>query len=269
MSIKSGVSKFFSSTQYAISWGILSIIVLAIVGSAYLIKEMNGDFNGMYKAITIEGNAEIFAVPDIATFNFSVTETEEDATIAQNKASEKVNAAMEYLKGEGIEEKDIKTSSYNSYPKYEWIQIQCIQAPCEPGRQELVGYEVRQTITVKVRDTEKTGSLIAGIGDLGIKTISGVNFTVDDTDALEAEARAAAIADAKEKAKAMSKELGIRLDDIVSFNEDSNNSPYDGYGIMEARSMEIGGMGGGISAPSIPTGENKITSRVFVTFEID
>lgn len=270
MSIKNTISRFFTDTRFAISWGILAIIVLAISGSVYLINSVDNDLDSFYKTITVEGQAEVFAVPDIATFTFSVTETEEDAATAQNNASEKVNAAIEYLKGEGIEDKDIKTTSYNSYPKYEWIQVQCITAPCQPGRQELVGYEVRQTISVKVRDTEMTGDLIAGIGGLDINTISGVTFTVDDMDSLEAEARDAAIADARAKAREMAKALGVRLDDVISFSEDSPYSYYDDYGIAEARSFSMeAGLGGAVSAPSIPTGENKVTSRVFVTFEID
>jgi uncharacterized protein YggE len=259
------INKFFSDTKYAISWGILSFIIVTLLASIYLIFSIFAivDSDTGYNVITVEGEAEVFAVPDIATFNFTVTETSEDASVSQENTAKKVESAIDALKKEGVDEKDIKTSSYNSYPKYEWIQTECVAFPCEPGKRELVGYEVRQTVSVKVRDTDKAGSILADIADLGIGTVSGISFTIDDEDALKEQARSAAIADAKAKAKKMAKELGVKLDDIVSFSEGDDPYYYDSYGVMEARSLESPKVDA-----ELPLGENKIVSRVYITFEI-
>jgi uncharacterized protein YggE len=268
------INKFFSDTKYATAWGVCAFIILALVASIYLstaaYQFLERD-NLAYNVITVEGEAEIFAVPDIATFNFTVTETSEDASSAQEVSSEKVSGALEFLKDEGVDSKDIKTTSYNSYPKYEWIQTECITAPCDPGSRELVGYEVRQTISVKVREAETAGALIAGITDLGINTISGVSFTIDDTETLEEQARNAAIADAKAKAKKLAKALDVKLDDVVSFSEGYDNPYYYGdYGMAESRSMSLDAVGGAEpKVAELPTGETTIKSHVYVTFEIE
>ena len=100
--------------------------------------------------------------------------------------------------------------------------------------------------------------------------MSGLQFTVDDRDALEEEARLAAIEDAKEEAKRLAKELDVRLGDILSFN-DTNNGFYPEP--FQTRSFEMVADGQfGVSestiAPEIAVGENKITSTVTITYEI-
>jgi uncharacterized protein YggE len=267
------MKKFFTNTKYAISWGILSLIVLAAAAVIFLITAtfaiLGFDLDEGYRTITIEGEAEVFAVPDIATFNFTVNEVSEDAVSAQDLAAEKVSAAVDFLKSKGVEDANIKTSSYNSYPKFEWIEAHCVTAPCEPGKRELVGYEVRQTVSVKVRDAKSAGELIAGVTDLGINTVSGVSFTIDDLESLQEEARALAIVDAKAKAKRMAKDLGVRLDDVVSFSEGDDPYYYNDYAYPEVRSLSADSLVGLSKEAELPVGENKITSNVFVTFEID
>lgn len=218
--------------------------------------------------IMVTGQGEAYAIPDIASFSFSVTETSESVASAQKMLDEKINKALDIVKASDIEDKDIKTTSYNVYPKYEWQQIYCITVPCPQGKNKLVGYEVSQTITVKVRSVDKVGDLVSKIGEVNVSNISGVEFTVDDREAKVAEAREQAIKKAKEEAKALSKQLGVKLGDILYFNE-SGNYPeaYYAYG--------KGGMGGDMAVSSVaparaelPQGETKITSQVSITYEI-
>ena len=53
---------------------------------------------------------------------------------AQDKASEKMNAILDAVKGMGVEDRDIKTTGYNSSPKYEYRSNGvCTQSYCPPG----------------------------------------------------------------------------------------------------------------------------------------
>jgi uncharacterized protein len=166
-----------------------------------------------------------------------------------------------------VEEKDIKTVGYNVYPQYEWQQSACTPGGiCPPGRQILTGYEVRQTITVTVRDTEKAGELLSSVGELGASEVSSLTFTVDEDESLRDEARAAAIAQAKEKADELAEQLGVKLVRIVSFSESNGGYPVPYYG-------EAYGRGGVMAqdaklAPETPMGENTYISNVNITYEI-
>ncbi|MES2059954.1 MAG: SIMPL domain-containing protein [Patescibacteria group bacterium] len=214
--------------------------------------------------ITVSGTGETFAVPDIATFTFSVVENGKTVAEAQDKATTKNNAAIKYLKDAGIADKDIKTESYNANPQYAYNQIMCIKYPCPPS-QTLTGYEVSQTISVKVRDTSKAGNILSGVGALGVSNISGLTFTIDNEDALKAEARSKAIADARSKAEALAKDLGVGLGKVASFSE--NTGAYPVYA-MKSEAMAVGGGARDVAAPSVPTGENKVTIDVTVTYKI-
>lgn len=216
--------------------------------------------------ITVSGEGEVFAVPDVATFTFSSSEDAKTVKEAQDKVTTKINTALDSLKKDyGIEDKDIKTVDYSVYPKYDYTNFPCSQFSCPPSTQTLIGYTVNQTISVKVRDVAEAGSILGAMGTVGVTNISGLNFTIDDEDALNREARQEAIADAQEKAKALSKDLGVKIVRVVNFSESGNYPIY--YNKAFDVALAEGGRGGA-TAPEVPVGENRIISNVTITYEI-
>ncbi len=218
--------------------------------------------------ISVSGMGEVFAVPDIATFSVSVQEEAKEVEVAQETATEKTNDIIAYLKAEGIEDRDIKTTDYNVYPQYDWVQEAERAGIVTPGRQVLRGYQVSQTISVKVRDTEKAGGLLSGVGSRGASNVSGLSFTIDDEDALKAEARQLAIDEAAAKAEALADQLGVEIVRVVGFNEDSYGYPVYAARGGVAMDMAYSEEAKMAPAPELPVGENKITSNVNVTYEI-
>lgn len=216
--------------------------------------------------ISVSGEGEVFAVPDIAVFTLTVREEAKTAQAAQEVATKEINDIISYIEAEGIEEKDIKTTSYNVHPRYEWRK-DCARfdviGDCDNNR-ELVGYEVSQSVRVKVRDTDNAGEILAGVGARGIDNVSGLSFEIDDDDALKAKARREAIADAKRKAEVLADDLRVDIVRVAGFSE-GNDYARPMYAKME---MAMDGIGGGGAAPELPVGENKITSNVTITYEI-
>lgn len=214
------------------------------------------------KTIMISAEGEALAVADIASFSFGVNEEGKTSEEAQGKATEKINSALAYLKSSGVDEKDIKTENYSIYPKYESV-APCYAFDCPPANPQIVGYTVSQNIQVKVRDIDNTGKFITELTQFGINSISGISFTIDDEDALYAEARTNAIKKAEEKIALLAKDLGVKVGDIVSFNEEIPNMYFGerAYGgdMMVKEAM----------APvQVPAGENKYTTRVHITYEL-
>lgn len=249
--------------------GVLAVLGLWL-GAKFITEVMGFSYVGRdlppSNVITVQGEGEIYARADIASITFSVSEEKKTVAEAQKLATEKMDKALAAVKVLGIEEKDYKTTSYSVYPQYEYKQLTpCTQWSCPPGDQVLKGYTVSQSILVKVRDTDKVGSLLEGLGTAGITSISGPDFTIDDDLALKAEARALAIADAKSRAEALADDLDVRLVRIVSFYE--NNDAY--YPMYYGKGGDMAVMESAANpAPSIPTGENQIRSNVSITYEI-
>lgn len=216
--------------------------------------------------ISVNGKGEEFQAPDIATFSFGVTENAKTVDVAQGAATTKINAALKALKDSGIEEKDIKTTSYNINPRYEYVQTSCVSGNCQSGHQVLTGYDVSQNVEVKVRDLTKAGALFATVGSLGVQNVNGLTFAIDKIEDVRAKARAEAIDDAQAKAKLLAKQLGVHIVRISSFYDAGDVQPYYGYakGGMEMMNASAAP----VAAPSIPSGEQKVTSQVTITYEI-
>ncbi len=254
-----------SYVQTLISLLIICGIVALGAYAYYTIKQAKQGMMGP-TTISMTGEGEVFAKPDVGQFTFNVRAEGENATEAQNKSAEAINRILGYLKEQGIEEKDIKTQGYNLTPKYTWETRPCpMNSFCPPGEQVADGFEVSQSVSVKVRDLEKAGSLIAGAGERGATDLSGLTFTIDDETVLKAEARAKAIAQAKEKAAQTARDLDVRLVRMVSYYEQENAMPMPYYG---GAMMETAVAKDAMVAPSLPAGENTVTSRVTIVYEI-
>ena len=217
--------------------------------------------------INVRGEGEILAKPDIGSFSFSVMAEGADASEAQTASAEKMNAILSYLSDEGVAEEDVKTQNYNLNPKYRWEPEFCPAGGFCNRERVTDGFEVNQSVMVKVRDLDAAGDLISGVGERGATNISSLQFTIDDMDTLQAEAREAAIADAKAKAEELADDLGVRLKRIRGFYEEGGYPMPYGGDMMERAVMSMD-MDDGAVAPSLPSGENTIRSTVNITYEI-
>lgn len=218
--------------------------------------------------INVTGEGEVFAASDIASFSFSVLAKEDTASAAQNASAQSINAITEYLVSKGIDTKDIKTTGYYLNPRYDYSNRVCTQFNCPPqGEPKLVGYEVSQSISVKVRKIDDVGMLISGVGELGATNISGPSFTIDDDSTYKARARELAIKDAKEKAGVLARDLGVRIVRMTGYWENDENPPMYGYG-MGGDMLKAASMESSATVPDMPVGENTITSQVTITYEV-
>lgn len=276
---------FEGSTGVWLKRGIVAVVAMLVL---FLAVEVVAGVKGWRyigsgvqatNTITVSGHGEQLAVPDIAEFTFSVVSDKATVADAQTDATAKINAITAYLTAAGIDKNDIQTSDYSVYPQYDYQNAVCPQAAvssggsassvvyCPGGKQVLKGYEVNQTTTVKVRDTSKAGDLLTGVGGKGATQVSGLNFTFDNPDTAQNQARDKAIANAKTKADVLAKELGVKLVRVVSYNENgSYPTPmyYSKSANLAGGTMDVAAQ----TAPDISIGQNKVTSDVNVTYEI-
>jgi len=170
-----------------------------------------------------------------------------------------MNSVIEAIKSQGVEEKDLKTTNFSISPRYEWYEKSEIYPA---GIRVLVGYEVNQTLQVKIRDLTKIGNIIQVATEAGANQVGDLRFMIDKQDELKSQARKEAIEKAKVMAKEIAGQLGVKLVKITNFSENATAPiPYPYF--MERA------MGGGAETPQIQTGENKIEVQVSITYEID
>ncbi len=259
---------FFSNKNNRLLGALALLMFIIALGAytQYTFKQSEYLYSGP-TTISVIGEGEVSAIPDIGKFSFSVMAEGVDAIKAREVSNTKTNDVLAFLKEKGVEEKDIKTESYSLYPKYKYEQRPCPVGSYCPGDQVQDGFEVMQTISVKVRNIDLAGDLVAGVGDKGATNLSGLEFTIDDTSVLKEEARKEAIADAKAKAEVLAKELNVRLERMVGYYEDENGGPVPYYGMGEDMMVKTA-METAPASPDLPVGENVTKSRVTITYQI-
>lgn len=259
---------FFSKGYVQILMTLVLVSAVGALGSYayYTIKQTEGVYTGA-TTITVQGEGEVQVKPDIGKFSFSVRAEGKNAAEAQTKSAESINAILGALKSAGVDEKDIKTDNYNLNPKYKYVTAVCTAFNCPPSNPVIDGYEVSQTVTVKVRNLDKAGDLISKAGEKGATDMSNLQFTVDDEKVSKAQAREKAIVDAKEKAQVLAKNLNVRLLRMTGFFEDQAG----GYPVMEggyaAKSATMSADFKPMS-PVMPVGENTVKATVSISYEV-
>jgi hypothetical protein len=193
---------------------VLLLVVLLFVGKCIFGRNEYNRNDIQKDTITVSGKGEIMVKPDIATISFSVLVENMDVAKAQSESADKINKIVAFFKLNKIDEKDIKTTNYSIYPRYDYLNSTVYPYT---GKQTLAGYDVNQTIQVKVRDLTNAGKILAGVGALGVTDISGLTFGVDKEDTVKVQARDLAVSDARDQAKVLAKSLGVRLGKITSF----------------------------------------------------
>lgn len=244
---------------------ILATLVFAYIGYQYVKVYDRSSEPTNYRSFYVQAEGEAVGVPDIAQFSFDViTQGGTDIATTQQDNTKKMNAVLEYVNGQGIDKKDVKTTAYNIQPRY--TQSRCVEGVCPPP--QIVGYTVSQSAQVKIRDFSKISGLLQAVVDNGANSVSQLNFTIDDPTELENEARAEAIQKAKDKAQLIAQEGGFSVGRILEINE--NFYPVYAQPRMEmAVSSYDTGIGGAVPAPSIEPGSQDITVQINIRYEIN
>ena len=239
---------------------VLVVLSLAAVGYVY---QYGRSVNQTYpnRTFTVSGEAKMETSTDIATFTASVvTEGGNNVAEIQQQNVDKMNVINAFLKEQGVEKKDLKTSQYALSPRYSYQNCDGRSA-CPPP--SISGYTLTQTLTVKVRNLEPLGTILSGIIEKGANSVSGISFAVDDDTDARQKARTEAIAKAQKEARNIARAGNFRVGKLISIYEDS--------GVTPDYSMNYSGMGGAAEIKATPTIEPGIQSgkvRINLTYEI-
>lgn len=210
--------------------------------------------------ISVVGHGEVSAAPDTAFVTSGVTTQGATAREALDANSAAMSELIQTLKDAGIAERDIQTSGFSVNPNYVYSD-----ARDENGYQlppKISGYQVMNTVTVRVRALDTLGGVLDKAVTVGANTINGVSFSVADPADLLDQARADALADARRKAEVYEKSGLFELGDLHQISETTNY----GQPVPMAEAMMFDRAA---SAVPVATGELVYSIDVQVTWEID
>ncbi|MFC0295890.1 SIMPL domain-containing protein [Geobacillus jurassicus] len=199
-------------------------------------------------ALIVTGQGTVIAKPDTVLIALGVRTEHVRVQEALADNAKRTNAVIEALKELGIPPEDLETTSFSIQPKYEH----------HDGTTTLSGYEVEHWLEVTVRDTKKAGAIYEAAVAHGANLARGLEFRLANEQAYYQQALALAVKNAKEKALAIARALGLPLYDTpIELKEQPSvrPAPY-GPAVLSVSS----------GAPPVQTQDVVITAAVEAAF---
>lgn len=144
--------------------------------------------------------------PDLATVTAGVTTQAATAVEAQRLNAAAMDAVVQRIRALGIARDDIQTTGIELGAQYNYDQ--------EQRRQVFRGYQASNRVSVILRKVPETGRVLDALVAAGATDISGPSFSIDDDTAPRAQARKAALDEAKAQAEEYARwagYTGVRL----------------------------------------------------------
>lgn len=237
----------------------VAIALLSLVFSGLAPRAQAQEHKGA-ATLEIQGEGTMSAaIPDMAMVTLGVVSQDQTARQALDANNNAMKALIDILRAKDIEQKDVQTSGFRVNPRYSQPQSSNNQ-PNEPPR--IIGYEVANTVSIRVRDLDILGSLIDNLVTAGSNTVSSIQFTVADPEPFMAKARQKAMANALEKANLYADAAGVTLKKILHISENSTARPLATF--ARAQALDVAE-----NFVPLHKGQIAFNAQVFVRFELD
>ena len=212
--------------------------------------------------VTGYGTKEVSS--DVAKVFIGVESKEETVSAARQKAAEAMTAVLDAIRGLGVDDDDIVTTSFNIYPQTVWIEVtDSIGRHSEP---RITGYVVSNNVEVTVRDIDMVDEVIDAAADKGgdLIRVNSVSFTVANPAQHGAETRQLAAADARGKAQLYAQAMGVTLGPLVYLTEIGSSAPLE----SRAFSADAAYAEAGFAPTPIQSGEVSLSTTIQAAFAI-
>ncbi|MFN2467375.1 MAG: SIMPL domain-containing protein [Gaiellaceae bacterium] len=207
-----------------------------------------GDVDETARTVTVTGTGFVVSAPDRASFTFGVTSDAKTAVLALAGNSAAMRKVIAALKAAGIAPADMQT------------QHVTISATYDDEGNTIVGYQASNSVGVLLRALGKAGGVIDAAVKAGATNVYGPSLSRSNQGALARRALAAAVADARANAEAISAAAGTTLGRVVTVNIDESTPPVPERAKVAAAPAED-------EAP-IEAGSQTIEATVTVTYEL-
>lgn len=203
------------------------------------------------RTVTVSAAGQARAEPDIARISAGVAveaSTAREALTANSAAMARIIAG---LKDNGIDAKDIQTSSFSIDPRY--------NNPLEGQTAVITGYRVSNQVEVTARDLQRLGEVMDSLVVLGANQMHGLTFDVSKAETLKDDARKDAIANALRRAKLYANAAGAEVGEVIAIAEEA--AQFQPVAVPMQRAMK---------AESVPieSGSQTLEARVTVTWAL-
>ena len=177
----------------------------------------------------MSGEGTVYAAPDVAYLEVGVQTVDADLSKAFAQTGDKITGVLNALKQLGIEDKDIQTSGVNVSPQNQYDN--------NGNMTGVSSYTVSNSVEVTIRKVDQVEAVLTSTIAAGANSINSLSFSIQDTSALEQQARAQAVAQAKDRAQQLASALGVTVGKPITVTEVPQSVPVPVYGRMNVAAL--------------------------------
>jgi hypothetical protein len=209
--------------------------------------------------VTVTGEAEGRAVPDEVVFDVTVRTTNRDLKLAKAQTDERLRAVVALAHKYKVAPEDMQTDYINLEPRYR-------------GGNEtrtFLGYSVRKDLLFTLRDVSQAESLLSEVMTSGITSINSIKFRTSQLRKYRDEARSLAVRAAREKAVALTGELGQKIGKAYSIEEEAATSNTPSQRSFMVNATTSSGEDSTETQGTLALGQITVNARVTVRFILE
>lgn len=204
------------------------------------------------RRITVSGEGQVEAAPDMATITLGVTNEAREAKAAMEATSDAVARVLERLSSLGIAPRDLQTRELSLSPV--WSD----RGAAGEERRRITGFVASNTVLVRVRDLTALGGILDAVISDGANDFNGLRFGIQEPDPLMDAARRRAVADAMAQAELLAEAAGVELGPVMSISAHGGGRPAP---MAEAMRSSAAGV-------PVAAGEVTVSANVSMVFAI-
>lgn len=209
------------------------------------------------RSVTVSGEGKVETVPDRALLPVTVETKDKSLSAAKQANDRRMDALLKVTASFSIPNDKVKTSGVYIAPQYRWEE--------KTNKQIFETYVVSRSITITIDPLDQAEKLLAKLTESGIDQIQGIQFTLSNPEALEANARKLAVQDARGKAQALAEAAGAKLGKVLTIT--TGGGGYTPRPMM-ARAMDMKAEAASAPPPVLP-GMTEINENVTIVYELE
>ena len=231
-----------------------TLVCAALLALTLVIPTGTASAEEALPTLTMNGVGSAQIAPDMAEITLGVITEAKDAAKAHSDNAAQAARVQAAVKALGVAERDIQTTRYDFSPIYDVK---------DNGRSVTTGYTVTNAIVVKVRNLANVSKVIDAALANGANRVDSLEFSASDPSAAKDAALADAARDARSKADAVARALGVRVVRVLTVHADAQSyTPRNFMPMMMAKEAYDAGT-------PISAGELSFEASVNISYVIE
>jgi uncharacterized protein len=212
------------------------------------------------RTISVYGTATVRVAPNLATITIAVVTQNKDALQAQQENAKRSLAVVNAVKGVSGPAMEVRTGEYAI----------TVQHPVEGNVRmtQIAGYQVTNSISVKMRDLSKVGAVLDQATLAGANSVNNVSFGLENNEATRREVLSAATADAVARVQAIVRGLNANDSPPVRFRTIEVSEPGLEYTPWRATDQQMRTLATPAASTPVEAGKMDVTATVRLRAEL-